>query len=153
MPSPDTKKIFAKRLRQLRRAAGLTQTDVAEAMSRLLGRQVVGTAVTKVESGERAVRLDEAVVVAEILQVPLEALVTEKDPVKIEIEELRDRFKEQLARGRQAEDEFQQAQAAMIAIEKQIAALERKREDEVDVTAEEADRSQPVEETTPAVRG
>lgn len=81
---------FARRLREERRSAGTSQTELAEQVSERLGTSVDGTAVTRIEKHVRAVKLDEAVALAEALGVPLVALMTEPDAIGVELERARD---------------------------------------------------------------
>lgn len=121
-------KVFAQRLRAQRRAAGVSQAELARRLSALLGSRVVPTMITKIEGGDRAVRLDEAVFAAQALEVPLAALVSERDPVEVRLEELRREVAEQEARMAGAEREHQQAQLRIIDLQRQIEQLEPSRE-------------------------
>lgn len=62
---------FARRLRENREAAGLSQTELARRLTDRLGTAVPSTAVTKMENDTRSVKIDEAVAIAEVLRVPL----------------------------------------------------------------------------------
>jgi transcriptional regulator with XRE-family HTH domain len=83
--------IFASRLREERGRHGMSQATVAERLSNELGRVVHASAVALIEKGERSVRLDEAIAVARVLDVPLQDLLR-PHPVDLvaEIEVLRD---------------------------------------------------------------
>ncbi|MFJ1824485.1 helix-turn-helix domain-containing protein [Streptomyces sp. NPDC088178] len=72
--------LFARRLRQERERLGISQAELARRMAALLGSNVDSTAITRIEQQTRAVRLDEAVVAARALDVPL-ILLTSEDPV------------------------------------------------------------------------
>ena len=54
---------------------GMTQAELAEQVAVLLGTSLDSTAVTRIEKGERAVRLDEAVYIAQVLGIPLMELI------------------------------------------------------------------------------
>lgn len=119
--------LFADRLRELRQAAGMSQAAFADRLSEVLGRAIYPSAITRIEKGDRSVRLDEAVAAARALDVPLGSLVSDKDPVDVELDQLRGRLREQEARAHEAEEEFRQSQLAMAYIERQIEALEASR--------------------------
>jgi transcriptional regulator with XRE-family HTH domain len=68
--------VFARRLRQLRTAMKITQRQVAEQMGGH-GFQMHQTTIAKIETGERAVQLDEAAAIAKVLGVSLQDLITE----------------------------------------------------------------------------
>jgi transcriptional regulator with XRE-family HTH domain len=70
---------FARRLAELRKDAGLTQKQVADAMTaaRIAMHR---TAVAKIEAGDRAVSVGEAVQFAAVLGVRLDELVTGPGP-------------------------------------------------------------------------
>lgn len=65
---------FAKRMRQVRERRRWTQTQLADWI-RVEGIDLHPTAITRIESGERSVRLNEAVAAASALNVQLEELL------------------------------------------------------------------------------
>jgi transcriptional regulator with XRE-family HTH domain len=65
---------FRKQLRREREGRGWSQADVAKRLSDN-GIPMYGTTVAKIESGERAVRVDEAAGIADLLEVPLDWLL------------------------------------------------------------------------------
>jgi len=69
--------LFARRLRQERERLGVSQAELARRMTTRLGNNVESTAITRIEQQTRAVRLDEAVIAADSLGIPLLALLTE----------------------------------------------------------------------------
>lgn len=93
--------VFARRLRQERRARGLSQAELAERVSKLLGIAVDGSAVTRIEKHARAVRLQEAITIAEVLDLPLSALIDDKAATDDEIAVLA--IELEAARGLEAE--------------------------------------------------
>lgn len=105
--------MFAHRLREQRKSAKLTQAGLARLLSDLLGTTVNSTAVTKIEKGDRTVRLDEAVAAAQALGVPLATLVSEQTPESARLDELRKELAIQESRAHEAETEFKQAQFAI----------------------------------------
>lgn len=72
--------IFARRLREERENAGLTQADLAGLVTEGLGSRVDPSAITRIEKLARTVKLDEAYAAAEVLGLPLTALLVEGDP-------------------------------------------------------------------------
>ena len=67
--SPET--VFANQLRAERRRLGLSQADVAEILSKKLATQVDKSALARMERGERGIRLNEAIALADRLSPPL----------------------------------------------------------------------------------
>lgn len=76
-PSVLSDSIFARRLREVRRQAGVTQQQLALRMTEV-GHKLHRSAVAKIELGERPVTIGEAVQFAGILGVPLMELVTDR---------------------------------------------------------------------------
>jgi transcriptional regulator with XRE-family HTH domain len=69
--------IFARRLAALRKATGLTQQQLAAAMA-AGGSTMHRSAIAKIEAGDRAVSVGEAVQLAGVLGVDVAELVTER---------------------------------------------------------------------------
>ncbi len=78
-PAEISDGIFARRLYALRKAAGLTQQQLASAMS-AAGNTMHRSAVAKIEAGDRAVSVGEAFQLAGVLGVGLAELVTDPGP-------------------------------------------------------------------------
>lgn len=72
MTGDDT---FARRLREFRLQAGMTQQQLADVMTRT-GNRIHRSTIGKIESGARPVTIGEAVQLAGILGVPLTEMVT-----------------------------------------------------------------------------
>ncbi|WP_158277251.1 helix-turn-helix domain-containing protein [Serinibacter arcticus] len=83
-----THEVFRRRLREERARSGLSQSALAAALGRLLQRHLDPSAVARMEAGERSVRLEEAVAAAEVLGLPLGALLRDRDAIDDEIGEL-----------------------------------------------------------------
>ena len=126
---PTPGELFAERLREHRLAAGMSQAELAQRLAALLDIPMVATTITKIESGARRVRLDEAVYAARALGVPLTALVSEKDAHEVRLEELRRKLDLQETRAREAEWERGQAMVAIADLTEQIERLEASRPD------------------------
>jgi transcriptional regulator with XRE-family HTH domain len=118
---------FARRLREERIRAGLSQSTLAERLTELLNQKVDASAITRIEKHERAVRLDEAVVIAELLDLPLPAMLRDSESVDEQVAELRRDLSLAQWRASQAEEELQRAQESMAAIGRLIAELESSR--------------------------
>ena len=71
-------RVFARRLSALRKAAGLTQQQLAGNMAET-GSAMHRSAIAKIEAGDRAVSIGEAVQLARALGVGLAELVTDPD--------------------------------------------------------------------------
>ncbi len=118
------KAVFARRLRQERVAARVSQAELARRISERLGIVVDGSAITRIENQGRSFKLEEAVAAAQALGVPLAVLVSGKSPTEARVDELRRGLELQQNRAAAAEAEFRQAQAAMVAIEQEIDQIE-----------------------------
>lgn len=118
------KAVFARRLRQERVAARVSQAELARRISERLGIVVDGSAITRIENQGRSFKLEEAVAAAQALGVPLAVLVSGKSPTEARVDELRRGLELQQNRADAAEAEFRQAQAAMVAIEQEIDQIE-----------------------------
>lgn len=116
--------IFARRLRETRQAADITQAGLASRLSAAMGTPVADTMITKIEGGSRSVSIDEAMHMAEILDAPLSTLVSELDPVEARLKELHQQLKYQQVRTDEAEAELRQAMTATAHIQKEIEQLE-----------------------------
>lgn len=67
--------VFAQRMDEELRRMRLTRADLARRVSALSGTTLDPSAITRVINGERGVRLEEAVRIAEVLGVPLSSLL------------------------------------------------------------------------------
>lgn len=118
---------FARRLREERERAGLSQADLAGRLSEGLDDAIYHSAVARMESGKRSVKIDEAVAIADVLKVSLAALLEDRDTVDDRIDELRD----ELIQAREAvfgyEEQLRLAQGSVVAVEQEIAELESTR--------------------------
>lgn len=68
--------VFARLLRRERERVRMSQAELARRIAQHLGVALDPTAITRIEQQTRAVRLDEAVAAAEVLQVPLIVLLS-----------------------------------------------------------------------------
>lgn len=121
---PDPAEIFARRVREERQRSGLSQAVLAAHVSALLDYKVDGSSVTRIEKGERSVRLPEAVVIAEALGIPLAALLRDRAGIDDEIAELERDLSQEVYRASRAEEELERARAAVRAVERRLAELE-----------------------------
>jgi len=69
---------FRKRVKKQRDRRGWSQADVAKMLGDKGIKGIYPTTVAKIESGERAVRIDEATALADLFEVSLDALVGRK---------------------------------------------------------------------------
>ncbi|OFL67445.1 MULTISPECIES: helix-turn-helix transcriptional regulator [unclassified Brevibacterium] len=122
--SQTPEELFARRLRDQRRAAGMTQAGLARLLSRLQGSELNTTAITKMESGDRAIRLNEAVYIAHILDLPLEPMVAPEDQATLRRIELEREIEQYELRLRQLQDEYMQSYQAAIDAQEALAQLD-----------------------------
>jgi transcriptional regulator with XRE-family HTH domain len=118
---------FARRLNEERQRAGLSHAALATRITAMIGRSIDPSAVARAEKHERAVRLDEAVAIADVLQVPLASMLRDRDAIDDEIGELRRDLSLYSWRMQQAEEAVQQAQDAVSGTRRRIAELEASR--------------------------
>lgn len=121
--------IFARRLREERAQGGLTQTEVARQLSERTGVVIDGSALTRIEKGQRAVRLEEAVALAEVVGQPLESLLHDEPEGERRLAELERELVDAQWRASAVEDQLRQARASVVAIEAQIEALRTSQEE------------------------
>lgn len=121
--------MFSRRLREHRRAAGLTQAGLADLISERIDATLDGTAITRIERGERGVKLEEAVAAAQALRIPLAALVSDEPAEDARLRELHTALERERGRMAAAEEEMRQATAAMVHIEQEMERLEASRGD------------------------
>lgn len=121
--------IFARRLREERARAGLTQTDVARQLSERTGTKIDSSALTRVEKGQRAVKLEEALALAEILGEPLDTLLHDEPEDERRLADLEHELVEAQWRASAIEDQLRQARASVVAIEAEIEALRTSQEE------------------------
>ena len=114
--------VFARRLRAERERLGMTQTDLARAVARLLGQNVDPSAINRIELRTRSVRLDEAAAMAAVLGVPLTVLVHES-PVE-ELDRRISRAVEELAHERRV---LADSRSRVAALEASLDLLEEER--------------------------
>lgn len=79
--TPQYERVFAARMRELREARGLSQTSLAELLAGLHDVKLDGTAITRIERGRRAVRVNEAAAVAALFKVTLDEMLSEAVPL------------------------------------------------------------------------
>lgn len=118
---------FARRLTEERQRAGLSQAALAARITDVIGRSMDPSAVARAEKHERAIRLDEAVAIADVLQLPLTLLLRDRDAIDGEMDELRRDLSLYQWRLGQAEQEAQQVQDSISATRRRIAELQTAR--------------------------
>jgi transcriptional regulator with XRE-family HTH domain len=109
---------FGRSVRERREQLGMSQRELAEKVSLYGHTKMDPTAVTRMEKGQRAVRLGEALTIAGILKMPLAALVANrtKEGLERRIAEIEERRAAALnhVAGLQAEIEALQAEIAKL---------------------------------------
>ena len=79
--APGSGSVFARRLRQERQRRGLSQADLAARLSDIMGMPIDTSAISRIESEDRSIRLEEATACAVVLGLPVTALLVE-DPAQ-----------------------------------------------------------------------
>jgi transcriptional regulator with XRE-family HTH domain len=132
MYGDDPERILGRRLRALREEAGMTQTQLADAMTRQ-GFPMHQTMIGKVEANQRPVRVNEAAALAGILGFALPDLLADPD-LNAETSALRDELRQATARRLDAEARYAQLKAALAEVTVSLSAAteERNRADEAE---------------------
>lgn len=89
------------RIRDLRNAHGMSQARLADALSARLGKAFDSSAMTRTEKGSRRLQADEAVLLAEIFEVPISSIFTEVNPREAILRDLAAKRAEQSRIGRE----------------------------------------------------
>ena len=116
-------KVFARRLRQERVSRGLSQTEFASRLAERLGVATYPTTITKIEKGEREIKLGEAIAIAEILDLPLSALTDDKSSFDDEIASLHQELDEARTHETELYRAHQAAQRRVRSITRRLRAL------------------------------
>lgn len=74
---------FRVRVRRERERLKMSQADLAEMLSDMGLKGIYPTTIAKIESGERAVRIDEAAALSKVFEVSLDALVGRKPSIEV----------------------------------------------------------------------
>lgn len=129
------KDIFAQRMRERRIALGMKQTELAEALSERLGATIYPAAVNRIESGQRDVRLNEAVYAADVLRTPLmDLLGGDEDADVVEIRHAQYTLEQAEQLLRVAEEDVEQRSSEVEQAKQHLQALvHRDLEDELEV--------------------
>ena len=90
---------FREQMFRLREARGLTQTDLAKILKSRFGLPFHQPTIQRIEVGERPVRLNEAHLIARILDVDLETMTDRKTPSEREISYSVDRLFNEISDG------------------------------------------------------
>lgn len=129
--SPPSKAIFADRMRTERIRAGLSQNELARRLSESVGYAVDGSSVTRMENRGRGVRLVEAIVIADVLGVPLAALLTDESALESQMDEIRFALADAEAALGSAVEEAGHRQVVVDELWEQLDDLQRQADDEV----------------------
>lgn len=111
-PGPP-EQVFARRVRQIRESLGVTQAALALAMEVKLGVKVDPTAITKIEAGSRAIRLNEAQAIADALDQTVDEVLRPALPPEEQVRQAEASIDRARWRAAAAEAEYQVAQARL----------------------------------------
>lgn len=76
-PPPTPEEYLGRQVARLRKKRGLTQAELAERLG-TYGHRMHQVTVAKLETGQRPTRVNEAVALSEILEVPVSALIPDR---------------------------------------------------------------------------
>lgn len=82
-PVPGAGSVFARRLRQERQRRGLSQADLATQLTDFMGMPIDTSAISRIESEDRSIRLEEATACAAVLHLPVTALLVDDPAVDL----------------------------------------------------------------------
>lgn len=77
---------FRKRLRELREERGWSQDQLANMLHDKGFDWLIKTTISKIEAGKRNVRIDEAVAIADLFQLPLDVLLSRSSARKVDLQ-------------------------------------------------------------------
>lgn len=80
MNDPLPSDVFTQRIRAERERQKMSQAQLVRRMAEEHEAVLDPSAITRIEQGTRAVRLDEAVAIADVLGLPLQAMIEADDP-------------------------------------------------------------------------
>lgn len=123
--TPD--QTFARRLREERNRAGISQAELGGRLTTMIGRTIDPSAIARAEKCVRAVRLDEAVAIADLLGVPLTAMLRDCREAETRILQLRQDLRQAQEHANDAQDELRQALARVTSIQLELAEAEAAR--------------------------
>ncbi|MGO2312770.1 helix-turn-helix domain-containing protein [Brachybacterium tyrofermentans] len=122
--------MFAERLRTERIRVGLSQTELARKLTESVGYAVDGSSITRMEGGQRRVRLVEAVAIAEELGVPLASLLSNEGVLDAQMDEVSVALADAQAELSAAEQEGQRRRAVVERLQEELDSLQRQADDE-----------------------
>jgi transcriptional regulator with XRE-family HTH domain len=144
-PRDTSEEVFGRRMRQERERLAITQGGLANGLGEL-GMKLDPTAVTRIEKGDRGLRLNEALAIAQVLGCTLDYLLDPYPTPSLddEIERLVERLDEVDQRVHAAQTQAEHAQAMVAsavqqrdAISAQLAKLRQERDRAVTLTEDE----------------
>ena len=125
----DYDKIFARRFQELRQLAAVTQLMIAEQMQAAGYPNIHRSTVGKIENADRPVTVGEAVVLARIIGVDLEMLLSDPadgdDEISVALakrESVARRMREAIAEGSRAADYLEHIQRRLPGLKEEMAA-------------------------------
>lgn len=122
--------VFAERLRTERTRLGLSQTELARRVAKSLDYGVDGSAITRVEIGQRRVRLAEAVAIADELGMSLASLLSDKSLLEAQVDELGVKLADAKAALGSAAQEVRRRQAIVEGLQAELDDLEEQAYDD-----------------------
>lgn len=122
--------MFVGRMRAERIRAGLSQNEFARRLSESVGYVVDGSSVTRMEKERRGVRLGEGVAIADVLGVPLAALLTYEGSFEARMDEMRFALADAEAARGIAVEEVDRRQEVVDELREQLDALQAQADDE-----------------------
>jgi cell division inhibitor SepF len=137
----EVETVFARRLRETREAAGLSQVRLAALLADQAGMELDPTAITRIERGQRGIALREAYSLAHVLGVPLEYLC--RPYPQPEAEQLSLALQRAKLEYAEAEAEANSARHHLAEIAQQVQALEAELDAARASEAEDAARHEP----------
>lgn len=119
---------FARRLREERTKRRITQAELAERMTPLLGAQIYDSTISLLEKpgSARSIKLEEAVAAARALDVPLATLISNPEDPDLRLSRLYADLERHRARAVKAEMQLRDAQGSVERIQQEIREIENR---------------------------
>ena len=120
---PQLNEIFIRSMREIRKSEQITQVDLAARVSEALGYAIDGSAITRIEKGQRPLRLDEAAAIATALGMRMQDMLPSELTLEEQIAELERDEAQAHAELNKLDHAYQEARASLTVLELRLSEL------------------------------
>ena len=120
---PQLNEIFIRSMREIRKSEQITQVDLAARISEALGYAIDGSGITRIEKGQRPLRLDEAAAIAMALGLRLQDMLPSELTLEEQIAELERDEAQAHAELNKLDQAYQEARASLTVLELRLGEL------------------------------